>query len=521
MSSESLPTDPAALPDRTERSIVAGLNLPELRAMLRGDPPAQRPNPRYRAHVKSFLLHIRPRTYPAAATRVTHTWFLGLLAVLLFVVELVTGLLLMVFYAPTPDQAYASILAITYHIPFGDLLRDIHRLAAEAMVVVVVLHMARTFLTGSYKGPRASTWLTGVLLLLVTLLLSFSGYLLPWDQLAYWAVTIGTSMAQATPLIGTELNLLLRGAATIGADGLLRFYLLHVLLLPLAGILLLALHYYRIARHHGISLPAAVEEANLAPAERQAATEKIDFLPTLFLREVVVNSFALLALFAAAYFLFDAPLEQQANPFRTPLNTQAPWFFLWVQGLLKLGDKTLMGVVIPVLFFALLAALPYLDRNPARRWQRRPVAMLLALALAVGIGLLSYMGTATYGITQPPAVRIAEMLAPEEGAGALRRLHYDALTPGSYALDQPIPASVSAGLRGMLESYARHVDAAANAGELPNAQAFLEIVERQVDLKEATLRILWQPAEAEKPVTYTRTIYLHRGRNAGDAPQDW
>jgi quinol-cytochrome oxidoreductase complex cytochrome b subunit len=520
MNSDSARTSPATRPQRTKRSVFAGLALHEVRALLRGDPPTERPNPRYRAHVNSFLLHIRPRTYLAAATRLTHTWFLGVLAVLLFAVELVTGVLLMVFYAPTPEQAYASILAITYYTPYGDLLRDVHRLGAEVMVIVVVLHMARTFLTGSYKGPRAFTWLTGVLLLVVTLLLSFSGYLLPWDQLAYWAVTIGTSMAQATPLIGAELNLLLRGATEIGADGLLRFYLLHVLLLPLAGILLIAVHYYRIARHHGISLPAAVEEGDLAPEERAAATRKIDFLPTLFVREVVVVSFVLLALFAAAHYLFDAPLEQQADPFHTPLNTQAPWFFLWVQGLLKLGDKTLMGVIVPVLFFVLLAALPYLDRNPARCWQRRPAAMVLALAVAIAIGVLSYMGTATYGITLPPAVRIAETLAPEEGEGALRSLPYDALTPGSYALDQPISASVSPKLHGVLERYAHLVTAAAAAGELPNAEAFLDIVERQADLKEATVRIVWQPSETERQLTYTRTIYLHRGRNAASIAQD-
>lgn len=511
MSHEVTPAEPPARQNHTG-GVFAGLSWHEMRALLRGDPPTARPNPRYRAHVNSFLLHIRPRFYPAAATRITHTWFLGLLAVFLFVVELVTGVLLMIFYAPTPDQAYASILAITYHIPFGALLRDLHRLAAEAMVVVVVLHMARVFVTGSYKGPRAFTWLTGVLLLLVTLLLSFSGYLLPWDQLAYWAVTIGTSMAQAAPLIGSELNLLLRGAAEIGADGLLRFYLLHVLLLPLAGILLLAAHYYRVARHHGISLPASVEEGNLTPAARQAATQKVDFLPTLFLREVVVISAGLLVLLAATHFFFDAPLEQHADPLHTPLNTQAPWFFLWVQGLLKLGDKTLMGVIVPVIIFLLLATVPYLDRNPTRRWQRRPLAITLGLGLAFGVGVLTYMGTASYGIALPPAVTIVEQLAPEEGAGAVQRIPYTALTPGSYALDQPLPAPTSPELAALLATYARLVADANTTGKLPEGKAFLDIVERQADVKAVTLRIQWQPADVANPHTYTRTLYLHRER---------
>lgn len=494
--------------------IFAGLSGRELRALLRGDPPTEHPNPRYRAHTNSFWLHLRPRTYPAATTWVTHTWFLGLFAVMLFVVELLTGALLMIFYAPTPEQAYLSILTLTYRIPFGALLRDLHRLAAEAMIVIVVLHMARVFITGSYKGPRAFTWLTGVLLLVVTLLLSFSGYLLPWDQLAYWAVTIGASMVQAAPLIGPELNLLLRGATEIGADGLLRFYLLHVLLLPLAGILLLAVHYYRVARHHGISLPASIEEGELTPSAHQAAIRKIDFLPTLFLREVVVISASLLMLLMEAYFFYDAPLEQHADPSHTPLNTQAPWFFLWVQGLLKIGDKTLMGVIVPFISFVLLATLPYWDRNPARRWQRRPLALTMSLLLALGVGVLTYMGTASYGIALPPAVAIVEQLAPEEGEGALRRLPYAALTPGAYALDQPFPAQLSPDLRALLTTYAQLVNDASLAGSLPQGKTFLDIVERQADLKAVTVRIEWQPADATTPRTYTRTLYLHRDHNA-------
>lgn len=190
------------------RAIAAGLSLEELRAMSRGEPPTERPNPRYLAHTTSLLLHIRPRYYRKASTWFTHTFRLGFLAVFFFMVEIFTGLILMVYYVPTPEGAYASILRLMSGVPFGELLRDIHRLAAEAMIIVVVLHMLRTYLTGSYKGERTFTWLTGVALLLVTLGLSFSGYLLTWDQLAYWAVTIGTSMAEAVPLIGQEVNLI-------------------------------------------------------------------------------------------------------------------------------------------------------------------------------------------------------------------------------------------------------------------------------------------------------------------------
>src|SRR5690606_17287974 len=157
------------------------------------------------------LFHIRPRYYEKGSTIFTHTFRLGFFTSFFFFLELFTGLILMIYYTPSPSEAYTSILNLQSNVPFGKLLRDMHRLGAEGMVIFTALHMLRTFLTGSYKGTRSFTWLTGVVLLGITLFLSFSGYLLPWDQLAYWAVTIGTSMAEAAPLFGNEANLLLRG----------------------------------------------------------------------------------------------------------------------------------------------------------------------------------------------------------------------------------------------------------------------------------------------------------------------
>ncbi len=138
----------------------------------------------------------------------------------------------MVYYTPSPEKAYELILLLMSNVPFGKLLRDLHRIGAEGMVIFTFLHMLRTYFTGSYKKERSFTWLTGVVLLGITMFLSFSGYLLPWDQLAYWAVTVGTSMVEAAPVFGEQANLLLRGAPDIGANGLLRFYLLHVVACP-------------------------------------------------------------------------------------------------------------------------------------------------------------------------------------------------------------------------------------------------------------------------------------------------
>lgn len=168
---------------------TAGLSWSDVRGILRGDPPPK-PNPRVKPHTEGFWFHIRPTFYHEAVTTLYPTFRLGLLSALFFTFEIITGIFLMIFYTPSPTYAYGNMLDILTNVPFGKFMRDLHRLGAEAMVIVVTLHMVRTFVTGSYKKPRQFTWFTGVVLLIVTLFLSFSGYLLPWDQLAFWAVTI-------------------------------------------------------------------------------------------------------------------------------------------------------------------------------------------------------------------------------------------------------------------------------------------------------------------------------------------
>ncbi len=494
------------------RGLAAGMSLAELRAVLRGDPPTERPNPRYLAHTASMVLHLRPRTYLLGSTWLTHTFRLGFLTVFFLFVEIITGLILMVYYVPTPAGAYESIQQIDGGVPFGAMLRDIHRLAGEAMLIFAVLHMLRTYLTGSYKKERAFTWLTGVALLALTLGLAFSGYLLPWDQLAYWAVTIGTSMAEATPLIGRQLNLLLRGAPDIGAGGLLRFYLLHVILLPLLSILFLSIHYYRVSRIHGISLPAWVEEGSPPPEIKQAARQRVNFIPDLLTHELLLIGLGLLFLVAVCLFLYHAPLEHHADPGHTPLDTQAPWFFLWVQGLLKLGDKTLTGVIIPVLALVLLALVPYLDRSPHRMMRKRPLGVLLAGVALVALVVLSYMGTHRYGIDVPPATRILQDLAPEEGRGPLRAIPYDELAVGVYPVLAADPATYPPALGQFLDRFRSQVNAVTIQGELPGAEALVIVEAWQADLKRVTLRLTWtDPAGGSRKST-DRIVHLHRSR---------
>jgi len=219
--------------------------------------------------ITSFFLHIHPVKVRKSGLKIPYTFCLGGIALLLFIVLTITGILLMFYYRPTVEWAYADMKDLEFSVSFGRLLRNMHRWTAHGMVLCVWLHMLRVFLTGSYKPPREFNWVIGVMLLLLTLLLSFTGYLLPWDQLAYWAVTVGTNMARATPILGSEgpfafllglgpnndVRFALLGGTIVGQNALLRFYVLHCIVLPLALILLLALHFWRVRKDGGISGP--------------------------------------------------------------------------------------------------------------------------------------------------------------------------------------------------------------------------------------------------------------------------
>ena len=515
--------------DNRVRIITAGLGLNELRAILRGDPATEKPNPRYRVHTTSFLFHIRPRYYERGSTIFTNTFRLGFFTSFFFFVELFTGLILMIYYTPSPANAYSSILDLMSNVPYGKMLRDIHRLGAEGMVIFTALHMLRTYLTGSYKKERSFTWLTGVFLLGITLILSFSGYLLPWDQLAYWAVTIGTSMADAAPLFGTQANLILRGAPDIGAGGLLRFYLLHVVLLPLAAILVISIHYYKVSREHGISLPARIEEGDVSPEVKKEAKQRVDYIPDLLTHEMFLTALGLFFLVAATViFGYGAPLEHIANPQATPLDTKAPWYFWWLQGMLKLGDKTLMGIILPTIIILLLLGIPYIDRNPYRSLYKRPVAVGVGLFAVATLIVLSYMGTPQFHIETPEATRIIQDLVPEEGIGPLRAIPFDQLQTGVYEVGSEVPKDICPNLdygcpqlTAVFKDFSDRINESATNEDLPdykrlpNAQAVLVIEDWQENLKKVTLRISWNDVKTGKAQTYEKHYFLHRDRERG------
>ncbi|MBX6378758.1 MAG: cytochrome b N-terminal domain-containing protein, partial [Clostridia bacterium] len=224
--------------------------------------------------LNSVALHLHPVKLPRYSVRASYTWGLGGTSVFMFVLLTITGVWLMFYYVPAIPEAYFSVRGLATDAYFGQFMRNMHRWLAHGMVIIVFLHMCRVFYTGSYKPPREFNWVIGVALLLVTFLLSYTGYLLPWDQLAYWAVTVGMNMAGATPLIGKQVRFALQGGYQIGANTLIRWYTLHVLFLPLACIVLMSIHFWRVRKDGGISTPVYVDEEDLKTArERPAAAD--------------------------------------------------------------------------------------------------------------------------------------------------------------------------------------------------------------------------------------------------------
>ena len=207
----------------------------------------RRVTPRDRAagHWSNFFLHLYPVKMKRREIGFRYSWYLGVISTVLFVSLVASGIYLMFFYVPSPVSAYGDIQNIQTEVPFGQYVRNVHRWSAHLMVLAVAAHMARVFYRGAYKPPREFNWVIGVLLLIVTLLMSFTGYLLPWDQLAFWAVTVGTEMAGYVPIAGDQTKEILLGGPIVDSNTLLRFYVLHVAVLPLSMVLLLSIHMWR------------------------------------------------------------------------------------------------------------------------------------------------------------------------------------------------------------------------------------------------------------------------------------
>jgi quinol-cytochrome oxidoreductase complex cytochrome b subunit len=262
-----------------------------------------------------LLLHLHPKTVPEDELAMPRTFGLGGMALLLLLVLVGTGILLLFVYDPSPEKAYASILAIENHVPFGGFVRAIHHWAANGLVVVAFLHLLRVFYTGAFHPPRRFNWVLGLMLLLLVTASNFTGYLLPWDQLSYWAVTIGTGMLAYVPVAGGTVLNALRPGGDVGAQTLSFFFVLHIAVLPILAFLFASFHFWLVRKAGGVMLPAKPEGA--------ARRRLVPVRPNLILREGVVALVVLAILFLVAAF-FPAPLEEQANPGMSPNPAKAP-----------------------------------------------------------------------------------------------------------------------------------------------------------------------------------------------------
>lgn len=327
----------------------------------------------------NLILHIHPRQVPVAALRLDRTLGLGGAAVALFFVLVATGVLLLFAYEPSPASAYASIQALRHEVLFGDFVRNIHHWSGNLLLVVTVLHLLRVFFTGAFRPPRALNWIVGLALLLLGVASNFTGYLLPWDQLAYWAVTISTGMLDYLPLAGRWLQTLVRRGPDIGPATLATFFALHIAILPILTVFLMMFHFWQVRKAGGVILPTA-DPAGPRPAMMPVS-------PHLTRREGAA-ALALLAAVCLLAALSDAPLEAQANPGMSPNPAKAPWYFMGLQELLIHFHPVMAVFVLPLLAVAVLVALPYLryDGPPSGRWFHSPRGALLA-RVAAGVAL--------------------------------------------------------------------------------------------------------------------------------------
>ncbi|HEY2931373.1 MAG TPA: cytochrome b N-terminal domain-containing protein [Acidobacteriota bacterium] len=295
-------------------------------------------------------------------------WFytLGSLALFFFIVQVITGIVLALYYAPTPQSAYASVRYIQYQVVLGGLVRALHHWGASFMVIVVFLHMGRVFFYGSYKAPRELTWMSGVFLLLLVLAFGFTGYLLPWDQKAYWGTVVGTNIAGLAPVLGSYISTFLRGGSQVGAMTLTRFYTLHVVVLPALIVALIVAHL-SLMRRHGITAPPKYEQD----------PEREEFYPRHAARDATMIFVAFVVLLALSL-MRSAPLEAPADLNASGAEPKPDWYFLPLYQLLKYfpGKLEIVGaMVVPALVFLVLLALPFLDRKPERRiGARKPFA---------------------------------------------------------------------------------------------------------------------------------------------------
>lgn len=328
--------------------------LTRVRQSIQRDPyPPQDDRGRMRMVMNSLILHIHPSKVSKPALKISYTFGLGGLLLLLSTILAVTGVLLIFEYTPSPDAAYESMLNLQTEVYFGNLIRNLHHWSGNLMVVVGVFHLLRVFYTAGFTSPREFNWVMGLALLLLIIAANFTGYLLPWDQLAYWAVTVGVSLLEYIPLIGVSLTRLFLGGPEVGAATLTNFYGLHIALIPLAIFSLVSFHIWRV-RKDKITVPRSINQ--------EADKEKVTTVPHLVGIEIVFALVWVAILISWSAFV-NAPLEGAANPAHSPNPAKAAWYFMGFQELLLHFHPVFGAIIIPGIGLLALILLPYLDQD--------------------------------------------------------------------------------------------------------------------------------------------------------------
>ena len=357
------------------------------------------------------------------------SWFytLGATLVFLFLLQMSTGILLALYYAPTPDHAYASVKFIQEEAVLGSFVRGLHHWGASFMMVLVALHMLRVFIFGAYKKPREIVWVLGMGLIALVGGFAFTGYLLPWDQKAYWATVVGTNVAGTVPVIGGTLLRIVRGGTELGAFALSRFFAIHTYILPWSLALLAGAHIFLLER---------AGAGGIWNAGDRVPYRSEPLFPNQLFRDTVLMLFVFLALASLAV-LFPAPLEPQADPTDSTYNPRPEWYFYFVFQMLKIfeGGFEIVGtVVLPTITGLLLLLVPFLDRGPMRDPKKRPVMMALAAVFVVSVVVLTLAGARAPIVNAPavttPSVLAGRMIFQKNGCSACHRVNGQGGTVG-------------------------------------------------------------------------------------------
>ena len=342
---------------------------------------------RRRTILEFLVLHMRPVRVRRSTLHFSHTFGLGGMSLVLIGLLMASGILLMLAYDPSPEHAYQSILSIQDGMIFGAAVRAVHHWSANILVAVVLFHLLRVFFTGAYHGPRRFNWVIGLGLLVGILAANFTGYLLPWDQLSFWAVTICTGMLGYVPVVGEWLQSFARGGAEIGRGTLVLFYSFHTTVVPVVLIVLMAFHFWRVRKARGVVSP------NPQDRLEDEDSEMVLTLPHLLVRELAVG-LALVAVVVLLATLFEAPLGAPANPGMSPNPAKAPWYFMGFQELQIHLEPLIAVVILPALGALGLMLLPYLrfDHEMSGPWflskTGRTTGVLAAMVALIATPLL-------------------------------------------------------------------------------------------------------------------------------------